>query len=89
MLLAASFVVGFGKVTEITVGCVVIITAVIGTTVAVDNRYAKSAEVQQQLEDYYVRGIKLRILEIDLKEEPSPSDKALKQYLQQEINENP
>jgi hypothetical protein len=89
MLLAASFVVGFGKVTEITVGCIVIITAVIGTTVAVDNRYAKSAEVQQQLEDYYVRGIKLRILEIDLKEEPSPSDKALKQYLQQEINENP
>jgi uncharacterized membrane protein len=88
MLLTACFVVGFGKVTEIAVGCIVIVTAVIGTTVAVDNRYAKVAEVQEQLQDYYERNLKLRILEIDLKEEPSPSDKALKQYLQQEIKQN-
>lgn len=62
-----------------------VITAIVGATVAVETRYAKSAEVKAQLEDYYTRQIKLRILEIDLKPTPTPADKALRQYLIQEL----
>jgi hypothetical protein len=67
-----------------------VLTAVVGTTIAVETRYAKSAEVRAQLEEYYSKQIKLRILEIDLKPEPTPADRALRQYLQQELqNEQP
>jgi Mn2+/Fe2+ NRAMP family transporter len=62
-----------------------VLTAIVGATVAVETRYAKSAEVKAQLEDYYTRQIKLRILEIDLKPMSTPADKALRQYLIQEL----
>jgi len=62
-----------------------VLTAIVGATVGVETRYAKSAEVKAQLEDYYTRQIKLRILEIDLKPMPTPADKALRQYLIQEL----
>ena len=62
-----------------------VLTAVVGTTIAIETRYAKSAEVKAQLEDYYAKQLKLRILEIDLKPDPSPADRALRQYLQQEL----
>lgn len=63
-----------------------VITAVVGTTIAIETRYAKSAEVKAQLEEYYNKQLKLRILEIDLKAEPTAADRALRQYLLQEIN---
>jgi hypothetical protein len=63
-----------------------ILTAIIGTTITVETRYAKSAEVKAQLDEYYSKQLKLRILEIDLKPDPTPSDRALKQYLLQELN---
>ena len=73
-----------------TIGAAVaVLTAVVGTTIAVETRYAKSAEVRAQLEEYYARQIKLRILEIDLKPQPTPADRALKQYLLQELNKVP
>lgn len=73
-----------------TIGAAVaVLTAVVGTTIAVETRYAKSAEVRAQLEEYYARQIKLRILEIDLKPQPTPADQALKQYLLQELNKGP
>ena len=62
-----------------------VLTAIVGTTIGVETRYAKSAEVRAQLEDYYARQLKLRILEIDLKPDPTPADRALRQYLQQEL----
>lgn len=62
-----------------------VLTAVVGTTIAVETRYAKSAEVRAQLEEYYAKQLKLRILEIDLKPDPTPADRALRQYLQQEL----
>jgi hypothetical protein len=62
-----------------------VLTAIVGTTLTVESRYAKSAEVKAQLDDYYARQIKLRILEIDLKAEQTPSDRALRQYLLQEL----
>lgn len=61
------------------------LVTMVGTTVAVDNRYAKSQEVKQQLTEFYEKQLKLRILEIDLKPNPTPSDQALKQYLLQEL----
>lgn len=62
-----------------------VLTAIVGTTIAIETRYAKSAEVKAQLEEYYAKQLKLRILEIDLKPDPSPADRALRQYLQQEL----
>ena len=62
-----------------------VLTAIVGTTIAIETRYAKSAEVKAQLEDYYAKQLKLRILEIDLKPEPTPADRALRQYLMQEL----
>ena len=62
-----------------------VLTAIVGTTIAVETRYAKSAEVKAQLEEYYAKQLKLRILEIDLKPQQTPSDRALRQYLQQEL----
>lgn len=63
-----------------------VLTAIVGTTIAVETRYAKSAEVKAQLEQYYAKQLKLRILEIDLKPDPTPADRALRQYLLQELN---
>jgi Mn2+/Fe2+ NRAMP family transporter len=64
---------------------IAVLTAIVGATVAVETRYAKSAEVKAQLEEYYAKQLKLRILEIDLKAEQTPSDRALRQYLMQEL----
>jgi hypothetical protein len=65
---------------------IAVLTAIVGATVAIETRYAKSAEVKAQLEDYYAKQLKLRVLEIDLKAEPTPADRALRQYLLQELN---
>ena len=65
------------------------LTAIVGTTIAVETRYAKSAEVKAQLNEYYAKQLKLRILEIDLKPNPSPADRALREYLQQELRQTP
>lgn len=72
-----------------TAGAVIaVLTAIVGTTIAVETRYAKSAEVRAQLEEYYAKQLKLRILEIDLKADPTPADRALRQYLQQELGKS-
>ena len=63
-----------------------VLTAIVGTTVAIETRYAKSAEVKAQLGEYYAKQLKLRILEINLKTEPTSADLALRQYLMQELN---
>lgn len=67
---------------------IAVLTTIVGTTVAIETRYAKSAEVKAQLEDYYAKQLKLRILEIDLKAEQTPADRALRQYLQQELQKS-
>lgn len=70
-----------------TAGAVIaVLTAIVGATLAIETRYAKSAEVKAQLEEYYAKQLKLRILEIDLKPDPTPADRALRQYLVQELN---
>lgn len=69
------------------VGAVIaVFSTVVGTTVAIESRYAKAQEVKEQLEEFYAKQLKLRILEIDLKADPTPADRALRQYLQQELN---
>jgi hypothetical protein len=61
------------------------LSVIVGATVAIETRYAKAQEVKQQLDEYYARQIKLRILEIDLKPQQTPADRALRQYLVQEL----
>ena len=67
---------------------IAVLTAIVGTTIAVETRYAKSAEVKAQLEEYYAKQLKLRVLEIDLKPDPTPADRALRQYLMQELGKD-
>ena len=64
------------------------LSVIVGATVAIETRYAKAQEVKQQLDEYYARQIKLRILELDLKSAPTPADRALRQYLVQELQKN-
>lgn len=66
-----------------------VLTAIVGTTLTVESRYAKSAEVRSQMDTLYAKTLKLRILELQLK---SPSqftaaDRALLDHLQQELRE--
>ena len=63
------------------------LTAIIGTTIAVDSRYAKSAEVKDQFCAARKQTLRDRIFEIDLKPDRSASDKALREYLQQQLND--
>lgn len=67
---------------------IAVLTAIVGTTITIETRYAKSAEVKAQLEEYYAKQLKLRILEIDLKADQTPADRALRQYLQQELQKS-
>jgi len=64
------------------------LSVIVGATVAIETRYAKAQEVRQQLDEYYARQIKLRILEIDLKPQQTPADRALRQYLVQELQKD-
>jgi hypothetical protein len=64
------------------------LSVIVGATVAIEARYAKAQEVKQQLDEYYARQIKLRILEIDLKSQQTPADRALRQYLVQELQKS-
>lgn len=73
------------KQLQILSGILLIITTIIGTTVAIDTRYAKSQEVKAQLQEYYDKQLKLKILEIDLKPNQTAEDRALRQYLMQEL----
>lgn len=72
---------------EIAAAVLALLTGIIGGTVVIETRYAKSQEVRYQLNDFYTRTIKLRILELQLKPNPTPSDRALLQYLQQELRD--
>lgn len=62
-----------------------LVSALVGGTVAIEGRYAKAQEVREQLNDLYAKQLKLRILEIDLKASQSPADRALREYLMQEL----
>jgi len=66
---------------------IAVLTAVVGTTVAIDSRYAKSAEVQQQFCQARKQLLRDRIFELDLKTNKSAADKALREYLQQQLRD--
>lgn len=64
-----------------------LLTTVIGTTLAIDSRYAKSQEVQEQFCQARKQQLRDRIFEIDLKSNASAADKALREYLQQQLRD--
>ena len=66
---------------------IAVLTAIVGTTVAIDNRYAKSEEVKNQFCQARKQQLRDRIFELDLKENRSASDQALKAYLQQQLRD--
>ena len=66
---------------------IAVLTAVVGTTVAIDSRYAKSAEVQQQFCQARKQQLRDRIFELDLKATKTAADRALREYLQQQLRD--
>lgn len=64
-----------------------LLITVIGTTLAIDSRYAKSAEVKEQFCQARKQQLRDRIFELDLKPSRSPSDQALREYLQQQLRD--
>lgn len=72
-----------------TAGAVIaVLTAIVGTTIAIESRYAKAADVKEQLDELYAKQLKLKILEIDLTPNPTPADRAMRQYLLQELQKS-
>ena len=68
-------------------GLLALLTTVVATTVTIDSRYAKSAEVKQQFCEARKQQLRDRIFELDLKANKTPNDKALREYLQQQLND--
>lgn len=68
-------------------GALALLTTIVATTVTIDSRYAKSAEVRQQFCQARKQQLRDRIFELDLKERKTPNDKALREYLQQQLND--
>jgi len=68
-------------------GGLALLTTVIGTTLTIDSRYAKSQEVREQFCAARKQQLRDRIFELDLKPDKTPNDKALRQYLQQQLND--
>ena len=66
---------------------IAVLTAIVGTTIAVDSRYAKSAEVRVQFCQARKQQLRDRIFELDLKPNKSESDRALRNYLDQQLRE--
>lgn len=64
-----------------------LLTTVIGTTIAIDSRYAKSEEVKQQFCQARKQQLRDRIFELDLKPQQTASDRALREYLQQQLRD--
>lgn len=64
-----------------------LLTAVIGGTVTIENRYAKAEQVKAQMNDLWSKQLKLRILELQLKPSLTTSEKALLEHMQQELRE--
>ena len=70
-------------------GLIVLVSTLVGWTVLIESRYAKSVEVAVQLETIYAKTLKLRILELQLKpaDQFTTADKALLEHLKQELQE--
>ena len=68
-------------------GALALLTTIVATTVTIDSRYAKSAEVRQQFCQARKQQLRDRIFELDLKANKTPNDKALREYLQQQLND--
>lgn len=74
---------------ELTAAAVALLVTLVGATVAIENRYAKAQDVQQQLNQLYAKQLKTRILELQLKPPAqfTPADRAMLLHLQQELKE--
>jgi hypothetical protein len=68
-------------------GLLALLTTVVATTVTIDSRYAKSAEVKQQFCQARKQQLRDRIFELDLKTPKTPNDQALREYLQQQLRD--
>jgi len=64
-----------------------LLTTIVTTSVALDSRYAKSQEVEAQFREARRQQLRDRIFELDLKPNPTAADKAMRQYLQQQLND--
>lgn len=68
-------------------GVLALLTTIVATTVTIDSRYAKSAEVKEQFCQARKQQLRDRIFELDLKTQKSASDEALRDYLQRQLHD--
>ena len=64
-----------------------VLSAIVGGAVTIENRYAKSADVKTWVSDNYEKIVRLRILELELKGSKNlePHEQALLSHLKREI----
>ena len=69
----------------IAVGLLITLT---GAVMGVEMRYAKTAEVQNMVDEVYLRTVRLRILELELKDRSQmpAHEKALLEHLKRELS---
>jgi len=68
-------------------GVLALLTTIVATTVTIDSRYAKSEEVKEQFCQARKQQLRDRIFELDLKNPKTPNDRALREYLQQQLRD--
>lgn len=75
------------KKIQIGAGILAIITAIVGTSVTIDNRYAKSQEVKEQFCEARKQQLRDKIFELDLKSPKTTNDKAMRAYFEQQLRD--
>jgi hypothetical protein len=58
-----------------------------GSVIGVEMRYAKTTEVQSMVDEVYLRTVRLRVFELELKDRDhmKPHEKALLEHLKREL----
>lgn len=64
-----------------------IITTIVGTTIAIDGRYAKAQDVKEQFCEARKQNLKDRIFEMTVKRDKTDADKTLLEYWQRQLEE--
>jgi len=68
-------------------GLITLATILIGGVITFENRYAKIADVSNQIETFYEKTIRLRVLELELKGDKLEShERALLNHLKRELH---
>ena len=63
------------------------LSGIVGTTVAIDSRYAKSAEVKEQFCQARKQQLRDRLFELDLEDPGNARNRAMRDYLERQLTD--